>query len=144
MMMNPPLFYNPVDPSQSDPYLSKTQSFLSIPPVQRPILSPVPISAPQSAMPPAPFLSMRAEPSRSLDWGRSSLSAPYSHDSSIPQLDDPMLHKVPSQETVLFNPPPAKNGALPSPAVVSERNSVDTRKSLSTPPLMDRTPLPIA
>lgn len=143
MMVSRPVFYNPVDPNQSDPYLSKTQPFLSIPPVQRSILSPMPISAPQSTMPPAPYLSMRAEPSRSLDWGRSSLSARYSHD-SIPQLDDPMLHKVPSQETVLFNPPLAKNGVLPSPAVVSEHNSFEGRKSLSTPPLMDRRPIPRA
>ena len=138
MMMNSSLLYNPVDPTPPDPFLPKTHSFLSVPSVQRPIISPLSVSATQSALPPTPFLSVHAEPSHSMDWGRPSLNARYSHDSSVPPLDDPMLRKEPSQEAALFNPLLPKSSALPSPAAVSERNSFDGRKSLSTPPLVDR------
>ena len=97
----------------------------------------MPVSTTQSAMPPAPFLPMRAEPSHSMDWGRPSLSARYSHDSSVPPLDDP-LFKPPSQDAAVFNSLMAKPSTGPSPAGVSERASFDGRKSLSTPPLADR------
>lgn len=130
MMMGGSLLYNPIDPSQPPPYLS-------MPPMQRPLISPMPVSTTQSAMPPAPFLPMRAEPSHSMDWGRPSLSARYSHDSSVPPLDDP-LFKPPSQDAAVFNSLMAKPSTGPSPAGVSERASFDGRKSLSTPPLADR------
>ena len=130
MMMGGSLLYNPIDPSQPHPYLS-------MPPMQRPLISPMPVSTTQSAMPPTPFLPMRAEPSHSMDWGRPSLSARYSHDSSVPPLDDP-LFKPPSQDAAVFNSLMAKPSTGPSPAGVSERASFDGRKSLSTPPLADR------
>lgn len=137
MVMGGSLLYNPIDPNQPDPFLPKTPPYLSMPPMQRPLISPVPVPATQSAMPPAPFLPLRAEPSHSMDWGRPSLGARYSHDSSVPPLDDPLL-KPPSQDAAVFNSLLAKTSAGPSPAGVSERASFDGRKSLSTPPLADR------
>ena len=61
----------------------------------------------------------------------------YSRDSSLPPLDDTLLHKDPSQDVSLFNALVSKT-EMAAQSAPSERESFETRKSMTTPPLAER------
>ena len=126
--------YNSIESTVSDPYLSKSQSFLSM---RNPLIPSFPVSTPLPSSTAAPFLPTARADSHSMDWGRPSLNMRYSRDSSLPPLDDTLLHKDPSQDVSLFNALVSKT-EMAAQSAPSERESFETRKSMTTPPLAER------